>query len=269
MASRTPRGARGRSASTARQVDLGALVLDEPVDGVQDGVVLDRAGQQPGPARVGVTTGPVEALDREVVGLGATGGEQHLAGPCPSASAMGLAGLLDPRRARRPAVCREEALPTTPSSAAIAAITSGSTAWWRRGRGRPGFRAPDKSRCSPQPSASSHSSGQRRTPPTRGTARRRAGAARGQVRPQDAHEVEVVVLAGDPGSMASSARPPATHQSARWGSRPSAHGGVAPARGRAHAPYTSGRLRTRSAAHGPTQRRSEEAHPGAPRTGGR
>lgn len=50
-------------------LDAGALVFGEPVDGVEHGVVLDGAGQDPGPGRVGVAPGPVEALHGEVVGL--------------------------------------------------------------------------------------------------------------------------------------------------------------------------------------------------------
>ncbi len=79
-----------------RQVlDRGALVLAEPVDGVEDRVVLDGAGQDPGAGRVGVAAGPVQALDGEVVGLRAAGGEDHLAGAGAEGFGEGLAGLLD------------------------------------------------------------------------------------------------------------------------------------------------------------------------------
>ncbi len=76
-------------------VDLGALVLGEPVHGVEDGVVLDGAGDDPGPGGIGVAPGPVEALDGEVVGLRAAGGEDHLAGAGADRLGEGLAGLLD------------------------------------------------------------------------------------------------------------------------------------------------------------------------------
>ncbi len=78
-------------------LDRGALVLAEPVDGVEDGVMLDGAGQDAGAVacRVGVAAGPVQALDREVVGLGAAGGEDDLAGAGAERFREGLAGLLD------------------------------------------------------------------------------------------------------------------------------------------------------------------------------
>ena len=79
-----------------RQVlDRGALVLAEPVHGVEHGVVLDGAGQDTGAGRVGVAAGPVQALDGEVVGLGAAGGEDDLAGAGAERLGEGLAGLLD------------------------------------------------------------------------------------------------------------------------------------------------------------------------------
>lgn len=75
--------------------DVRALVFGEPVDGVQHRVVLDGAGQHPGAAGVGVAAGPVEALHGEVVGLGAAGGEDHLAGACAEGIGEGLSRLLD------------------------------------------------------------------------------------------------------------------------------------------------------------------------------
>ena len=48
-----------------------------------------------GAARVGGAPGPVDALDREVVGLGAAGGEHHLAGAAAERLRDRLAGLLD------------------------------------------------------------------------------------------------------------------------------------------------------------------------------
>ena len=58
------------------------------------------ADQHAGPPRVRVAPGPVDALEREVVGLGAAGGEDDLAGARADALGDGLAGLLDTRRAR-------------------------------------------------------------------------------------------------------------------------------------------------------------------------
>ncbi len=76
--------------------DLGALVLGQPVDGVQHGMVLDSADDDPAPARVGVAAGPEDALDREVVGLGAAGGEDDLRRARAEGRGQLLAGLLDP-----------------------------------------------------------------------------------------------------------------------------------------------------------------------------
>ena len=122
-------------ASTGSQLDLGALVLGEPVHGVEDGVVLDGAGQHAVRRGVGVPAGPVEPLDREVVGLGAAGGEDDLAGRAPSAGGERLAGLLDDPAGPAAAACSEEALPVTASWAVIACTASGSigvVAAWSR-----------------------------------------------------------------------------------------------------------------------------------------
>ncbi len=78
-----------------QQLDLGALGLAEPVQRVEDGVVLDGGGQDAGAARVGGAARPVDALEREVVGLGAAGGEHHLAGPAAERLRDRLARLLD------------------------------------------------------------------------------------------------------------------------------------------------------------------------------
>jgi hypothetical protein len=59
------------------------------------GVVLDRAGQDAAPARVLAAALPVEALDGQVVRLGAAAGEDDLAGPAPERRGERLAGLLD------------------------------------------------------------------------------------------------------------------------------------------------------------------------------
>ncbi len=75
--------------------DPRALVLGEPLHGVQDGVVLDGAGEDAGTGRVGVPAGPVQALDREVVGFGAARGEDHLTGARAERGGEGFPRLLD------------------------------------------------------------------------------------------------------------------------------------------------------------------------------
>eukprot|EP01032_Pedospumella_encystans_P028682 gene28682-32396_t len=77
-----------------QQLDLGALVLAEPEDGVEDRVVLHRGGEHAGAAGVGALTCPEDALEGEVVGLGATGGEDDLAGSTVDGLGDGLARLL-------------------------------------------------------------------------------------------------------------------------------------------------------------------------------
>ena len=57
---------------------IGLLGGAEPLDGIEHGVMLDRRGQHPGATPVSVAAGPVETLHCEVVGLGATGGEDNL-----------------------------------------------------------------------------------------------------------------------------------------------------------------------------------------------
>ncbi len=73
-----------------QQLDPGLLALPQPVQRVEDRVVLDRGRQDAGPGGVGRPPGPVDALERQVVGLGATGGEHHLT----RAAVQGLRDLL-------------------------------------------------------------------------------------------------------------------------------------------------------------------------------
>lgn len=116
-------------------LDGGALVLTEPVHGVEHGVVLDGAGEDAGAGRVGVAAGPVQALDGEVVGLGAAGGENDLAGAGTERLGERLAGLLDRTPGSPQAAWSEEAFPVTPSCAVIASTASGSigvVAAWSR-----------------------------------------------------------------------------------------------------------------------------------------
>src|SRR3954453_18653341 len=74
--------------------DLGLVVLLQPLHAVQDGVVLGRAGHDPGAPLVGGPPGPVQPLDRQVVALGAAAGEQHLRGPGTQRRGQRLPGLL-------------------------------------------------------------------------------------------------------------------------------------------------------------------------------
>src|SRR5699024_8818933 len=73
---------------------LRALVLDGVVDGVEDGVVLDAADDDAAALRVRRPGGAQAPDDREVVGLGAAGGEDDLAGPRPERRSELLARLL-------------------------------------------------------------------------------------------------------------------------------------------------------------------------------
>ena len=76
------------------QLDLGALV-GEPVQRVEDGVVLDRGAQDARATRVLRATCPEQALDGEVVRLRAARGEDDLARPAVQRAGDRLAGLLD------------------------------------------------------------------------------------------------------------------------------------------------------------------------------
>ena len=59
MASRSASGCTRPYSSTGSHSTPRALVVREPVARVQHGVVLDRAGEDPGPGRVGGAAGPV------------------------------------------------------------------------------------------------------------------------------------------------------------------------------------------------------------------
>ena len=75
--------------------DLGALLGGQPLGGVEDGVVLDPADQQPAAARIGGAPRPEQALDREVVALGPAAGEDHFGRPGVEREGDGLARFLD------------------------------------------------------------------------------------------------------------------------------------------------------------------------------
>ena len=83
------------SSSTGSSSTLRALVVAQPGRRVEHGVVLGGADQHPRAARVGVARRPEQALDREVVGLGAAAGEDDLAGSRGEGLGQPLAGLLD------------------------------------------------------------------------------------------------------------------------------------------------------------------------------
>ncbi len=77
-----------------QQLDLGDVALGQPHQRVEDGVVLDGGAQDAGPARVAGPARPEDALEREVVGLGAARGEHDVAGPAAQGLRDRLARLL-------------------------------------------------------------------------------------------------------------------------------------------------------------------------------
>ena len=126
----------GPTASTGSQHDLGALVVREAPGRVQHRVVLDRADQHAAPARVRGAAGAVGALDREVVGLGAAGGEDHLARA--GAERLRRAARGTPRRRAGPGDprcagttgCRPRT--SSPTIASMASGSIGVVAAWSR-----------------------------------------------------------------------------------------------------------------------------------------
>jgi len=89
------------SASHGQKLHVGLLVLGEPVQGVEHGVVLDGGGEDPGAPRVGVAAGPEQALDREVVGLVPPEVNTSSPGRQPRGRGDPLPGLLDDPGATR------------------------------------------------------------------------------------------------------------------------------------------------------------------------
>ncbi len=61
------------------QLDLGTVLVPQPHERVEDGVVLDRRGEDAGPARVLGPARPEDPLGRQVVRLGPARGEDHVA----------------------------------------------------------------------------------------------------------------------------------------------------------------------------------------------
>ena len=94
--------------------------------------------------RSGVAPGPVGALDREVVRLGAAAGEDDLGRlGARAAAATSSRASSTTRRAARPEPCADDGLPVRVSSAVTAATASGPhRAWSPRGRGRPAGHRP-------------------------------------------------------------------------------------------------------------------------------
>jgi len=78
-----------------QQLDVGAVLGRQPVQRVQDGVVLDGGREDPGATRVRGTTCPEDPLEGQVVGLGAAGGEHHLTRPAVQRLRDRLPRLLD------------------------------------------------------------------------------------------------------------------------------------------------------------------------------
>ncbi len=74
---------------------LGVLVLDEPFDGVDHGVVFDRAREDPATPGVLGAAAPVDTLDGQVVALGTTGNEDHFGGSGAEGGRDRLPRLLD------------------------------------------------------------------------------------------------------------------------------------------------------------------------------
>ena len=169
---------------------LGALVPLQPLHRVQHGVVLDRAGQHPAAARVGGPAGPEDALDREVVALGAAAGEDHLVRPGADGRGDPLPRLLDQpagppagrvqRRRVAPVALRRRPPPRPPPAA---------SAWSRRGRGSaipvslrraapPGARAVKRGRAGARTRPARAAPAQRDARPSPGPACSRRPAAR-------------------------------------------------------------------------------------------
>ena len=117
-------------------LDLGALVAGQPLQGVEHRVVLDAAGDDAAAPWIGLPAAPVEALDREVVGLGAAGGEDDLGGLGAECGGDLLARLLDEQPggpARRVQRRRVAGLAQTlDATAATASGSIGVVAAWSR-----------------------------------------------------------------------------------------------------------------------------------------
>ena len=75
---------------------LGAFVGGQPCDCVEDRMVLDGGGDDAAPGRVGVSAGPEDALDGQVVAVGAAGGHDHLRRARAQSGREAFPGLLQP-----------------------------------------------------------------------------------------------------------------------------------------------------------------------------
>ena len=138
------RGAQGRRRAPARagptgsEDDLGALVLGEPLGRrpARRGARSRRRASRRA-ARVGVAPRPVEALDGQVVALGAAGGEDDLGRPRAQRRGDPLARLLDePARPAARGVQRRGVADVRAAPRPSPRRPRAASAWWRRGRGR-------------------------------------------------------------------------------------------------------------------------------------
>ena len=142
------RGRRDGAVGVDRQPrHLGAFVLDQPLHRVQHRVVLDGRGDDAATPRVGVAARPVDALDREVVALGAARGEDRpptvaRRAAWPASRAPPPSGDAPPGPSRA-ATTRCRPSPARPSSPRW---QRGASGWWRRDPGRPAWRGHNRSR---------------------------------------------------------------------------------------------------------------------------
>ena len=75
--------------------EFGVVVVGQPLRGVEHGVMLDGGHHESTTLRVSTPACPVDALDRQVVGLGAAAGEDHFRRPRAECRRNGLAGFLE------------------------------------------------------------------------------------------------------------------------------------------------------------------------------
>ena len=129
-----------------QQLDLGALVLGEPVQRVEHGVVLDRGGKDAGPTRASASRRDQKRpLTARLSASVPPEVNTMSPGRAFSAVAMRLATSSTTRRADAPGACSEMALPTGRAGASSLTRRAGSGSS-RRGRGR-------RSVCPPWPTS--------------------------------------------------------------------------------------------------------------------
>ena len=137
-----PPGRAGPTPSTGSQVTSAPSCCDQPVDRVEHGVVLDRAGDHPASAGAGAAAGPEDALDGEVVALGAAAGEDHLGRAGRRARRRSARGTPRPaRRARRPGGVQRRRVADLARGRDVRLERLGrASAWSRRDPGMPSAR---------------------------------------------------------------------------------------------------------------------------------